>query len=35
MKTPFNLCETSENIKDDNLGPSSAVDVLLLKAVLC
>lgn len=36
-KTPFNLCKTSENVKDDNLvlGPSSAVDVLLLKAVLC
>lgn len=36
MKTPFNLCETPENLKDGNLvlGPSGAVEVLLLKAVL-
>lgn len=37
MKTPFSLCKTPENFKDGNLvlGRSSAVEVLLLKAMLC
>lgn len=37
MKTPFNLCKTPENFKDGNLvlGWSTAVEVLLLKAMLC
>jgi len=37
LKAPFNLCKASENVKDGNLVlvPSSAVEVVLLKAMLC